>query len=139
MKPYREQKNYEATYDPDTGKDRIWLHKEKQTYRSSSGSINTDGVTRIVFKDCGCDGEIGGRCYECGDVSCKECHGRCEKCKKPICLQHSKFMKTDTGEMIRLCGEHYDELSRKRNRKKILSFLLFPFVERAEGREESNV
>ena len=129
MKPLRQVNKQHVTYDPETGKDRIWKLDLDNLSRSSEGAINSDGVVRRYFKDCGCDSEIGGRCFICGGVSCKDCHGRCEKCKKPICLQHSHYLDSDDGEKVRFCSEHYDEESRKQKGKKFWHFLLSPFYD----------
>lgn len=124
MKPLREKNKRLVTYDPDSDKDREWELEQTRDVRSSEGSIDSDETIRKYFKDCGCDGEIGGRCYVCGAVSCTSCHGRCNKCKKPICMQHSNFFEKDNGEKERLCGTCHDVLIRKQGWAKIARFFL---------------
>lgn len=129
MRPLRKKNRREVTYDPDTCHDREWYLKKDQDVLSSEGSVDSDEIVRKYFKDCGCDSEIGGRCFECGAVSCISCHGRCSKCQKPICMQHSNFLEKDDGQKERLCGSCHDVTTRKRRFAKVGRFFMSLFVE----------
>ncbi len=129
MKPIRREKDCHVTTDQLTGQDRILGWTQEEDVLSDQGSIDSATMQRKYFLDCGCDGEAAGRCFECGAISCKDCHGRCQGCQKPICLQHSHCIETDMGQ-ARLCGGCFDRISRKQTRAKIGRFVLSLFVER---------
>jgi len=136
MKPLRRKNKRQVTYDPDTGQNREWKLEQTKHTRADNGSVDTDEIVRTSFKDCGCDGKIGGICYVCGAVSCISCHGRCNKCQKPICLQHSNFLEKKDGEKERLCGTCYDVITRKRGWAKVGRFFLSLIVDTGEKSNE---
>lgn len=136
MKPLRRKNKRQVTYDPNAKQDREWHLEQSQDVLSAEGSVDTDEIVRKIFKDCGCDGEIGGRCFDCGAVSCISCHGRCNKCQKPICLQHSTFVDKEDGNKERLCNTCHDILIRKRGWDKVGRFFLSLIT---DTEEESNV
>ena len=107
MKPLRRKKTYEVTYDPITGKDRTLELTQEENVLSDQGSVDSESLTRKYFRDCGCDGQVGGECNKCGAISCTSCHGRCHRCKKPICLEHSYFLQVEGEDAIRFCHRHY--------------------------------
>jgi hypothetical protein len=129
LKPLRRKNIRQVTYDPDTGQDREWQLKQRLDVLSSEGCVDTTGTVRNHFKDCGCNDEIGGRCYVCGAVSCTSCHGRCNKCKKPICMQHSNFLEKENAEKERLCESCYDAITRKQKFAKVGRLFLSLFCE----------
>ncbi len=129
MKPLRRKKTCEVTHDPITGQERILELTQEEDFLSDHGSVDSAGLHQRYFRDCGCDGPIGGRCFECGAISCKSCHGRCHNCQKPICLAHSKFLGTNSQERVRLCGCCFEKITRKQNWTKIHKFILSIFVE----------
>lgn len=95
MKPLRRKKTCEVTHDPITGQERILELTQEEDFLSDHGSVDSAGLHQRYFRDCGCDGPIGGRCFECGAISCKSCHRRCHNCQKPICIAHSNFLGTN--------------------------------------------
>ena len=129
MKPLRRKNTRQVTYDPNTDRDREWYLEQSLDVLSNEGSVDSDKIVRKYFKDCGCDAEIGGCCFECGAISCKLCHGRCHNCQKPICMQHSNFHEKDNGETIRLCGSCCDIVTRKRKLTRVGRFFLSLFCE----------
>lgn len=129
MRPLRRKKTFEVTYDPDTGQDRVWRVEQSQDGLSREGSVDSGEILRKFFKDCGCDAEIGGRCYVCGAVSCQACHGRCRSCQKPICLEHSHFHVLEDQNEHRLCGSCYDVIRRKEKWTKVRKSISSFFVE----------
>lgn len=132
MKPLRRKNKRNVTFDPDTGQDRIWQSEQSQDILSSEGSVDSDGIVRKYFKDCGCDGDIGGRCFECGAVSCQNCHGRCSICQKPICMHHSHFLGKEGTEKQRFCATCHDAFSRKQKLAKVGLFFMSLFIEMEE-------
>ena len=91
--------------------------------------INTIGKQKLYPNDCGCFGPLGGRCADCGAISCRACHGRCAQCSKPICLQCTEFMDLpEAGARIRLCLQCHGKLARKRMLVKVSRLLLSPFI-----------
>lgn len=129
MKPLRRKKDYVVTRDPITGRDIILSLTEKEDILSDQGSVDSTGLHRKYFPSCGCDSEIGGRCSECGEFSCKSCHGHCCNCRKPLCLQHSYFLGEGNGEKIRLCNRCHDIITRRRRWAKLGHLFLSTFTE----------
>lgn len=134
MKSYRRKKIYEVTRDPITGQDRILGLTQYEHFRSDQGSIDTEGLSRKYIRDCGCDKNVGGRCRECGAISCITCHGRCQSCQKPICLEHSNYLHVEGQEKIRLCRRCHDSIVRKQRLAKVGRFFLSLLTE-GEGDE----
>ena len=128
MKPLRRKKTCQVTTDPITGRDRILGWTQEDDVLSDEGSVDSAGVQRKYFLDCGCDAEIGGRCFDCSAISCRDCHGRCQSCQKPICMQHSHFLETEDRGQVRLCGSCFDKITRKQTRAKIGRFFLSLFL-----------
>ena len=103
--------------DPETGEPVEQPVDARRTTLSQDGSIDTVQATYATFYDCGCisQNNPGGRCQDCGpeSVICERCYGRCARCARPICLEHSEFVTTPGGEgAVRLC--------RACNRRRIL-------------------
>lgn len=129
MRPLRRKHMYEVTDNPITGQDRILELTQEEDSLSDQGSIDSAGLHRRYIRDCGCDGPVGGRCFECGAISCRSCHGRCHKCQKPICLEHSNLLDFGEHGSARLCKRCYDEITRKQRLVRISRLLLSPFIQ----------
>ena len=129
MRPYIRKKALEVTEDPNTGQERILESEEHEDTYSDQKSFDTLDVRHRYIRDCGCDGPVGGRCHECGAISCTSCHGRCHSCQKPVCLEHSNFMQAESKESIRLCHRCYDAVNRKKLLARALNFVLSLFTE----------
>ncbi len=114
MKPLRRKLNRQVTIDPVTGQQRVLALDEGETILSDEKSVDSLDTRYTCFLDCGCDGPVGGRCYECGAISCKNCYGRCHSCGRPLCLACSRYLTSDSGERLRLCKHCHESLSRKR-------------------------
>jgi len=124
MRPLKRNFEYEVTHDPDTGQERILGYKEQEDVLSDMGSVDSRSVTHKSFLDCGCDKPAASRCNECGGLSCESCQGHCQKCKKPICLEHSYFTQDNEKGEIRFCRSCYDRVVRKRMLKNIFGALI---------------
>lgn len=134
MKPLRRKQTTQVTTDAVTGQDRILGWTEEEDILSDRGSVDSTVMQRAFFLDCGCRGDSAGRCFECGAISCSEHHGHCHLCRKPICMQHSRFLETDQGQ-VRLCRTCSDGTSRKQKRAKIGRFLLSLVVHRESAHD----
>ena len=135
MKPLKRKKMIEITDNPITGQDRILAITEEANILSDEGSIDTSGLHRRFFLDCGCTAAASGRCYKCGAISCQAHHGICHKCQMPICLQCSTFQDTANNTRERYCDSCYSIMARKQNLKKIGRFLLSAFIEKDNTNE----
>jgi len=96
---------------------------------SPDGSIDSTKVIPDRFYHCGCNAEnrMGGRCSEpeCGRVSCVRCFQRCQHCAKPLCLEHTVFLRDEKDGGISLCRRCHESLRRKH----IVRSVLRPFIE----------
>ena len=129
VRPLRQKTILEVTHDPYTGHERILRIVKEEDVLSDEGSIDSTSMQQKIFLDCGCDAEIGGRCHECGAISCRACFGHCQNCQKPLCMQHSNFLETKVHGVIRLCNKCHDVIVRKHKLKRIFQFVVSPFVE----------
>ena len=129
MKPLRRKTIFEVTHDPYTGQERILKMTKEEDVLSDEGSVDSTSKRQKFFLDCGCDSEIGGRCYEYGAINCKTCFGRCQNCQKPLCMQHSNLLEIKDHGAIRLCNKCHNAIVRKQNLKNICKFVISPFVQ----------
>ena len=124
--PIRRKRQVEVTTDPVSGQQRILDESHENDYLVN-GSIDSIGKRTRYFRDCGCDGPVGGRCQECGALSCQKCHGHCFRCSSPICLEHSISM-SEGSKTLRLCRQCHEEMLRSNRLRKVARTLLQPFV-----------
>ena len=129
MKPLRRKEMLEVTENPITGQDRVLELTQEEDILSTHGSVDSAGLHRKYIRDCGCDGPVGGRCYECAAISCQACHGRCQSCQKPICLEHSNFLEINGQGRIRLCSRCSETLIRKQKIAKVGRFFFSMFIQ----------
>lgn len=128
MRPLRVKKLYEVTHDPVSGQEQILDAMEEIDLLSDHGAVKSLGRHERPFGGCGCNQPIGGRCVECGALSCVQCHGRCYICAAPICLRHSVFVDSPDGRRLRFCGRCHAQVVRRQRLHKVGRFLLAPFV-----------
>lgn len=126
MRPIRNKEYREVTDNPLTGEERLLEECHEEDVLSDGGSIDTRGTRRRHPCDCGCYRPPGGRCADCGRISCVSCHGHCEVCAKPICLEDS-FFPNGRGA-VRLCRRCHVALVRRRRMVTAAHVLLSPFV-----------
>jgi hypothetical protein len=124
--PIRRKRQMEVTDDPFSGQERILEECHENDYLVN-GSVDTVGKRKRYFRDCGCDGPVGGRCFECGAISCQKHHGHCAQCGKPICMQHSMFVAIEGQPPMRLCRRCHDETVRSRRLRNVVRTLFSPF------------
>ena len=90
-----------------------------------------------VNHHCGCFGREGGRCSECGMISCVRCHQHCGGsdnpsplgCGSPLCREHACYTLIDNSMTLPLCRQCKDRYTRKQRLNKATRCLLDPFVE----------
>jgi|GEM_PF-6088655 len=102
-----------------------------------------DGCLESIYTEetqnqhCGCFGSPGGRCSECGVISCVKCHRHCGGtevstslgCGKPLCREHSRYLQLGDGNNLPFCKQCYGKLRRKQSWRKVGRFLADPFVD----------
>ena len=116
---------------------------EVHNLSETDGSLESLYSEETVNHHCGCFGPPGGRCSECGVVSCVRCHQHCGGtdnpipigCGKPLCRDHSHHLMLGDGHSLPFCKGCYGRITRKERRKKVGRLLLDAFVE-VEGNDE---
>lgn len=106
------------------------------------GSVESIYIEEKMNLKCGCFADIGGRCAECGAVSCIHCHQHCGGsrnpvslgCGKPLCREHTRYQTIADGITIPLCRQCKAKMNRKKHRQIAAGLLLSPFIEQEERR-----
>ena len=101
------------------------------------GALESIYCEQILNHHCGCFAPPGGRCSECGVISCINCHCHCGGdanltslgCGKPLCREHSHYIILADGQSLPFCQNCYSKIVRQNRRKKIQKALLSPFVQ----------
>lgn len=127
-RPLRRKRHFEIAVDPETGKEYLFESSVEEDHLSDEDSIDSSLEHKQYPKNCGCYKSAGGRCAECGRISCVDCHGRCQKCGSPLCLFHSIFIDSSNGR-IRLCRRCHGQLVRQNRLRKVGRLLLSPIIE----------
>jgi hypothetical protein len=96
-----------------------------------TGSIDRVHVKHDRFYHCGCSREfpVGGQCREhrCGRISCTSCFSRCDRCQKPLCLEHTVFYDFPDLDGHRWCSRCHDEIRRVLLMRGVVRGLARPF------------
>ena len=129
MKPLRRKRQYEVTQDPVSGQERILESSNEEHALGDAGSVDSLAKRNRYPNDCGCFKPVGGRCIQCGKLSCVDCHGHCNGCGKPLCLECSISIDLPDKQRIRLCGRCCLKLKRRERLSKAKRFLLSAFLE----------
>ena len=84
---------------------------------SEQGSVDRVEATQDRFLNCGClrtDENVAGQCATrgCGRTSCAKCFTRCLRCRRPLCLEHARYLEI-REEVISLCVVCEDIVSRQ--------------------------
>ena len=101
------------------------------------GSVESLYSEETVNHHCGCFAPPGGRCSECGVISCVRCHQHCGGtnnpnpigCGKSLCREHSHYLTLADSQSLPYCKSCYSKIARKQRRQKVCRLLLAPFVE----------
>lgn len=107
----------------------------------NNGPLETVFFEEKLNLHCGCFAPPGGRCRECGVISCIRCHQHCGGtenpsplgCGKPLCREHCDYLTLENGRTIPYCKNCLSKITRKKLQQKAFRILLAPFVE-MEGR-----
>jgi hypothetical protein len=114
-RPVRRDAQVRVTYDAD-GNPIVQPQQAGSFTLSETGSIDRLTVRRDEFYHCGCTREtrIGGQCGEpnCRRISCVRCFTRCDRCRKPLCLEHTRVTEFPGVKGKQWCFRCHDELSR---------------------------
>lgn len=94
---------------------------EVHNLSDQDGCLESLYSEETVNHHCGCFGPPGGRCSECGVVTCTRCYQHCGGtdnpspigCGKPLCRDHSNFMTLDEGQTLAFCKSCYGKIIRK--------------------------
>ena len=104
------------------------------------GSLESVYFEETFNHHCGCFAPPGGRCSECGVISCIRCHQHCGGtdnptplgCGKPLCREHSYYMLLGEGKNLPFCKRCFGKITRKGRWQKAGRLLLEPFVEQED-------
>jgi len=127
----------------DNSADNLGSTEEIHNISDDDGSVESIYVDEKSNQHCGCFGPPGGRCSECGVISCVKCHRHCGGtesstslgCGKPLCREHSHYLQFGEGNNLPFCKRCYSKLRRKKNWRKVGRFLADPFID-MEGKNE---
>jgi hypothetical protein len=128
--PVRRRRDLRWTRDEDGNE--VLLPMEADSLDVSE-SVDSEHIYADRFYHCGDPMTIpaGGKCAEggCSRISCQKCAGRCARCQKPLCLEHSQFIPAEDGPALRLCWGCHGAVRRERMLRALGRVLLSPFVE----------
>ncbi len=116
--------------------DKLGQTNEFHNESNTDGSVESFYIEEKINQKCGCFADIGGRCAECGGISCINCHRHCGGtdnpipvgCGKPICREHTHY-KIIEGIKTPLCSRCAGKVTRKKYRQITTKLLLNPFIE----------
>jgi len=129
MRPLRRKRQYEVTQDPVSGQERVLESNDEDHLLGDEGSVDSLSKHNRYPSDCGCFKPVGGRCVQCGQLSCVDCFGHCNSCGKPLCLECSISIDLPNKQRIRLCERCYSKSKRRERLAKATRFLLSAFFE----------
>ena len=128
--------------DPRSGSiNELGASEEYHRLSDEDGSIETLLIEQQVSHHCGCIGIAGGRCTECGKISCIKCHTHCGGstnpvplgCQKALCRECSHYFSLSDGRTIPFCKHCYGKIVRKAKWLATAQALLQPFIEIEEN------
>lgn len=100
-------------------------------------------VKQVFNRACGCFLPPGGRCSECGAISCVKCHKHCGGtenphpmgCGRPLCREHTHMLTLQSGQTVPFCRQCHGKAVR-RQRWQIAGRLLRDSLVEEEGRND---
>lgn len=142
--PVRRQAHVIHRRDPKTGASVNVPLTDEQVTLNTHGNLDTLHVKYSAVLDCGCsaDAQFGGECQTCRGLSCRDHHGSCTNCGKPIDPRCS-FYASVRGRRVRLCRPCHRRVTRRRFWMRVLLIFLWPFLriedqDRNDGLPESS-
>lgn len=123
--------------------DNLGANDEYHRLSDEDGAVESSHVEEISSHHCGCFGPIGGRCSECGAISCIKCHKHCGGTDNPIpvgcgvalCREHSHYLQLLDGRTIPFCKSCHGKIVRKERWLTAGRILLLPFADIEEHRD----
>ncbi len=117
---------------------------EVHNLSDQDGSLESVYYEETLNQHCGCFAPPGGRCSECGVISCIRCHQHCGGtenpssigCGKPLCREHSHYITVADSRTMPFCKQCFSKITRKHNRQKVCRLLLAPFIEQETNNEQ---
>ena len=117
---------------------------EVHNLSDQDGSLESVYYEETLNQHCGCFAPPGGRCGECGVISCIRCHQHCGGtenpssigCGKPLCREHSHYITVADSRTMPFCKQCFSKITRKHNRQKVCRLLLAPFIEQETNNEQ---
>lgn len=117
---------------------------EVHNLSDQDGCVESVYYEEITNQPCGCFAPAGGRCSECGVISCVHCHQHCGGtenpsslgCGKPLCREHCHYLTLNEGKILPLCKQCFSKVTRKLNRQKTCRLLLSAFIEQEADNEQ---
>lgn len=129
MEGIRRERNRGFVQEPWNGTERQVGQSEIGHVVTDSGEMFSDGVEQQIAAHCGCIRPPRGFCSKCHEPICEACFGRCRVCNAPLGPCCSEDVDEPDGKKIRYCKSCYDATMRKRRVRRIVQFLLSPFVD----------
>jgi hypothetical protein len=125
------------------GIDNLELSDEHHKLSDESGAPESLYVEEKPSLHCGCFADAGGRCGECGAITCIKCHQHCGGtndpvplgCQAPLCREHSHYVQLMDGRTIPFCKHCYGKIVRKKLWKATGRALLLPFIDIEDHRD----
>ena len=121
------------------------LHCDGEVHSSSDTDDTMDSTYFEAIRShaCGCFSPPGGRCGECGAISCVKCHKHCGGtenphplgCGKPLCRAHTHMLTLPSGQTVPFCRNCYGKVIRKHRWRFAGRWLLDSLVEK-EGHDD---
>lgn len=120
--------------------DNLGSTSEIHNLSDADGSLESIYLEERRNQDCGCFAPAGGRCRECGAISCIKCHQHCGGsanvcpcgCGKPLCREHSYYLTLPDNKTIPFCKSCYGKIVRKGRWQSAGRLLLGAFIEEKE-------
>jgi hypothetical protein len=124
----------------DNTMDTMGTTDEIHNLSDADGSLESVFLEQQLNCHCGCFAPPGGRCSECGKISCVRCHRHCGGtdgqapigCGRPLCRAHCQYLALPDGQALPLCSRCYGRFVRGRRWKSAAMLLLSPFIEPEE-------
>ena len=120
-----------------TVRDNLGQTGEIHNQSDLDGSVESIYIEERINHKCGCFAEAGGRCAECGAVSCIQCHRHCGGdsglplgCGKPLCREHAHYKVIGDGTAIPFCKQCAGKMTQKNRQQTVTRLLLSPFIDR---------
>lgn len=123
--------------------DRIEGDHEIHSLSDVDDATESTYVKQVFNLACGCFLPQGGRCSECGAISCVKCHKHCGGtenphpmgCGKPLCREHAHMLTLPSGQTVPFCKRCHGKAVRKQ-RWQLAGRLLRDSLVEGEGRHD---